>query len=240
VNILALIPARGGSKGLAGKNIRKLMGHPLIAYSIKAATDSRLINRIIVSTDNLEIANISKQYGAEVPFIRPDEFAQDMSTDLEVFNHALKWLNENESYSPDFIVQLRPTSPVRYVEELDDCIQKLIDSDADSLRIITPSPCTPYKMWTIYDLNGELSPLLNIEGVKEPYNEPRQRLPKTYWQVGSLDVIRTSSLLSTGSLSGDKILGHIIPNEQAIDIDNINDFNKAEAFIGKFKSVKFD
>ncbi len=113
MKILAIIPARGGSKGLKNKNILPLLGHPLIAYSIKASLDSKRINRVIVSTDSKEIAVVAKQYGAEVPFMRPAEIAQDMSTDMEMFLHALGWLKKNEDYVPDIIVHLRPTSPVR-------------------------------------------------------------------------------------------------------------------------------
>lgn len=240
MEILAIIPARGGSKGLPNKNILPLLNHPLISYSIKAALDSNLINRVIVSTDSNTIAEISIKYGAEVPFIRPDEFAQDLSTDLEVFTHAIKWLEENENYKPDVIVQLRPTSPIRKARLIDDCIIKLINSNADSLRIVTPSPITPYKMWKIEDESKPLIPLLTIEGVKEPFNEPRQRLPKTYWQIGTLDVIKTNIILDKKSMSGESILPHIVENEWAIDIDEIQSFIKAGEVILSDNFVKFD
>jgi CMP-N,N'-diacetyllegionaminic acid synthase len=240
LKILALIPARGGSKGLPFKNIKPLLGHPLISYSIKLANDSNFINRTIVSTDCEDIAKIGRQYGAEAPFLRPAEISGDLNTDMEVFMHTLNWLKVNEEYVPDFIVQLRPTSPIRFVNEVDECIGKLIDSDADSLRIITPAPCTPYKMWTLDATGDNIQPLLKIAGVEEPYNLPRQGLPKVYWQVGTLDVIRTSSMLANNSLSGSNILGHIIPNELSVDIDNLGDFKRAEEIITQFKSIRFD
>ena len=113
MEILAIIPARGGSKSIPRKNIRPLAGHPLIAYSIAAGRQSRLVTRTIVSTDDEEIAAVARQYGAETPFLRPAEFAQDNTTDFPVFTHALGWLKEHEGYQPDIIVQLRPTSPIR-------------------------------------------------------------------------------------------------------------------------------
>lgn len=239
MKVLAIIPARGGSKGLKNKNILPLLGHPLIAYSIRAGLESKKINRVIVSTDSSEIASVAKQYGAEIPFLRPAAYAQDMSTDMEVFVHALDWLKTNEGYVPDILVQLRPTSPVRNVEEIDACIEKLLSSQADSLRIVTPAPCTPYKMWSVDEITGVMEPLLKLDAVKEPYNEPRQRLPKVYWQVGTLDVIRTSTITEKLSLSGDVILSHIIPNELSVDIDDISGFKKAEQVITMHDCVKF-
>lgn len=231
MNIIAIIPARGGSKGLPNKNIRLLIEHPLIAYSIKAATTSKYITRTIVSTDSPEIAQIAQTYGAEIPFIRPEAIAGDFSTDLEVFQHALNWLAEHENYRPDLVVQLRPTSPVRQVGIIDRCIQKLIDSTADSLRVVTESPITPYKMWTIEEENKPMTPLLQLDSIDEPYNQPRQKLPKTYWQIGMLDVIRTNIITTQNSMSGKNILPHIVSNEFAVDIDDIESFIKAEKTI---------
>src|SRR5512144_1887099 len=111
--ILALIPARGGSKGIPRKNIRSFAGHPLIAYSIAAGLRSSMVNRVIVSTDDEEIAAVACQYGAEVPFLRPAEYAQDQTLDLPVFQHVIDWFAEHENYRPDVVVQLRPTSPIR-------------------------------------------------------------------------------------------------------------------------------
>lgn len=224
---------------MINKNILPLLGHPLIAYSIKAGLDAVKIDRVIVSTDSAEIAAIAKSYGAEVPFMRPARFAQDMSTDMEVFKHALDWLGNNEEYVPDILVQLRPTSPVRFAAEIDLCIDKLISSNADSLRIVTPAPCTPYKMWRVNESDGLMEPLLKDENIKEPFNEPRQRLPKVYWQVGTLDVIRTSSIREKNSLSGNNILSHIISNELSVDIDDMIGFKKAEQVILHNHCVQF-
>lgn len=240
MNVLAIIPARGGSKGLPNKNILPLLGHPLIAYSIKAAQASKYITRVIVSTDSDSIAAAALEYGAEVPFKRPDEFAQDLSTDLEVFQHALKWLKENEGYVPDYVIQLRPTSPVRPSTIIDECIDRMLrNPQADSLRIVTPSPITPYKMWTVKDEEQPMKPLLSIEGVDEPYNEPRQRLPKVYWQIGTLDVIKPSVITEDSSMSGKVIMPHVVEHTFAVDIDDLAGFKKAEEVISANDCIKF-
>lgn len=238
-DVLAIIPARGGSKGLPHKNIRLLAGHPLIAYSIKAALDCPVISQVIVSTDSEQIARIAKSYGAKIPFIRPAEYAQDLSTDLDVFNHTLQWLEKHENYAPDLVVQLRPTSPVRFKNDLENCIQKLQNSDADSLRIVTPAFNNPFKMWMIDDHNKPMKPLLNPDLTSETYNQPRQNLPQIYWQTGTLDVIRTQVIREKKSMSGKIILPYLIEQKFAVDIDDIESFNRAEEMIKKFDCIKF-
>src|SRR3972149_1828506 len=123
--VLAVVQARGGSKSIPGKNIRSLAGHPLIAYSIAAGLAAQSVTRLIVSTDSQEIAEIARQYGAEVPFLRPPELAQDDSPDLPLFQHALRWLEDHEDYRPDVVVQLRPTSPLRPVGLIDEAVEAL-------------------------------------------------------------------------------------------------------------------
>lgn len=233
MEILAVIPARGGSKGLTRKNTLPLAGHPLIAYSIRAAQDARLITRIIVNTDAQYIISEAKKYGAEIPFVRPDELAGDFTTDLEVFVHTLKWLKENENYIPDYVVQLRPTSPVRPVGIVDACIKKLIESDADSIRVVTKAPVTPYKMWRVENENQAMTPLLALPNVQEPFNQPRQKLPEVYWQIGCLDVIRTTVISEQHSMSGKRILPYIVPQQFAVDIDDWESFEKAARIIAQ-------
>src|SRR5512140_1055395 len=125
--VLAIIPARGGSKGIPRKNIRDFAGYPLIAYSIAAGLQAKSVTRVIVSTDDQEIAAVARQCGAETPFLRPAEFAQDTSTDLPLFQHALAWLAEHEGYHPDVVVQLRPTSPIRPPTLVDEAVRLLLD-----------------------------------------------------------------------------------------------------------------
>ncbi len=239
-NVLAIVQARGGSKGLPNKNLLPLAGHPLVAYSVKAALETPSITRTIISTDSEAIAEAAQKYGAEVPFIRPAEFAQDLSTDFEVFTHALNWLWENEGYRPDLVVQLRPTSPIRSVYHMEEAIQKMLNTlTADSLRMITPAPITPYKMWLYDEAASTMQPLLQHSSLPEPYNEPRQKLPPVYWQIGTLDVIRPYVILEKKSMSGYPILPYVLPFDYAVDIDDINSFRKAEEVMQRLECVKF-
>jgi len=218
--VLALIPARGGSKGIPRKNIRNFAGAPLIAYSIAAGLQSQYVTRVIVSTDDEEIAAVAREWGAETPFLRPAEFAQDDTTDLPVFQQALAWLAEHEDYHPDFVVQLRPTSPVRPLNLIDEAIELMLTNpQADCVRGVVPSMQNPFKMWQIEPDSRQLKPLLSLPNIKEPYNAPRQELPKTYWQTGHVDVIRASTILEKGSLTGEVILPVLIDPRYTVDID---------------------
>ena len=235
--VLAIIPARGQSKGLPGKNLRLLDGHPLIAYSIAAGVQARLVNRVICSTDSLEIANVAKKYGAEVPFMRPKALAMDDSPDIDFFTHAIDTLGKT-GYRPDIIVQLRPTDPIRRTDLVDDGIQLMIDNPkADSVRTITEPHHSPYKMWTINE-SGHLDPLLTVENVSEPFNLPRQQLPKVWWHIGVLDIVRTDVVTSTNSLSGTKILPLMVDRHSSSDIDTLADFHRAEELISNTTCVK--
>jgi N-acylneuraminate cytidylyltransferase len=226
--VLAVIPARGGSKGIPRKNIRDFAGYPLIAYSIAAALHAESVTRVIVSTDDAEIAEIARQFGAEVPFMRPADLAEDNTTDLPVFKHALSWLVENENYQPDLVMQLRPTSPVRPVGLLDEAVALLLDHpEADSVRGVVPAGQNPHKMWQVGE-NGQMQPLLSVEGIAEPYNAPRQQLPPVYWQTGHIDVIRPEVILEKGSMSGDVILPVFIDPVFTVDIDNLRDWARSE------------
>ena len=230
--ILALIPARGGSKGIPRKNIRLFVGYPLIAWSIAAAKQSALVTRIIVSTDDEEIAAVAREWGAETPFLRPSEFAQDKTTDLPVFEHALKWLEEVEGYRPDVVIQLRPTSPIRPQTMLDDAIRILLEhDDADCVRGVVPAGQNPFKMWRFNGEGKPLKPLLEVDGIAEPYNAPRQILPPVYWQTGHIDAIRVSTIINKKSLTGDVIYPLLIDPKYTVDIDTLPDWAKYEAVV---------
>jgi N-acylneuraminate cytidylyltransferase len=224
--ILALIPARGGSKGIPRKNIRDFAGYPLLAWSIAAGLKAELVTRVIVSTDDDEIAAVACEYGAETPFRRPKVFAQDDTTDLPVFEHALEWLKENEGYVPEVVVQLRPTSPIRPNGLVDNAIRKLLEHpEADCVRGIVSAGQNPHKMWRLPE--GENSPmknLLDVDGIAEPYNAPRQSLPPVYWQTGHIDAIRADSILKKRSLTGDLIYPLVIDSRFTVDIDNLSDW----------------
>ena len=225
--VLAIVQARGGSKSLPRKNIRSFAGHPLIAYSIAAALAAKKVSRLIVSTDDDEIAAIAQTYGAAVPFLRPLELAQDHSCDLTLFQHALHWLEEHEGYKPDMVVQLRPTSPLRPVELIDQAIDKLLHyPEVDCVRSVTPPNQNPYKMWRDGE-DGLLKPLMTGE-FDEPYNMPRQHLPKVYWQTGHIDVIRSKTISFKNSMTGDKVLPILVDRLYCVDIDNEDDWIYAE------------
>ena len=228
--ILALIPARGGSKGIPRKNIRNFAGYPLIAWSIAAAKQSELVTRIIVSTDDDEIAAVAREWGAETPFLRPAELAQDKTTDLPVFEHALEWLEVNEDYRPEITIQLRPTSPIRPKGMLDHAIHILLEhDDADCVRGIVPAGQNPFKMWRFDGQNKPMKSLLTVDGIAEPYNAPRQILPPVYWQTGHIDAIRVSTIKKKHSLTGDVIYPLVIDPRYTVDIDNLSDWAKYEA-----------
>lgn len=230
--VLAVIPARGGSKGIPRKNIRSFAGYPLIAYSIAAGLKSSLVTRTIVSTDDEEIAAVARQYGAEVPFLRPPELAQDHTLDLPVFRHVLSWLKQNEGYCPDVVVQLRPTSPLRPPACVDDAVRLLLDNPhADSVRGVVPAGQNPHKMWRVDAVTGRMTPLLSVEGVAEPYNAPRQTLPPVYWQTGHIDAIRPSVILERNSMSGTHILALMIDPRYTVDIDTLFDWQRYEYLV---------
>jgi YrbI family 3-deoxy-D-manno-octulosonate 8-phosphate phosphatase len=227
VEILAIIPARGGSKGIPRKNIKPLAGYPLIAYSIAAGLRSRSVTRTIVSTDDPEIAEIARAQGADVPFMRPADLAADDTQDLPVFQHALSWLEEAEGYHPELVVQLRPTSPFRPPDLIDRAVKILLDDpQATSVRGVVPSKQNPYKMWKVPS-GAKMVPLLD-EGLLEPYNMPRQSLPATFWQTGHIDVIRTE-VIQAGSMSGDAIYACQVDPVFSVDLDNLLDWERAEA-----------
>jgi len=230
--ILALIPARGGSKGIPRKNIRDFAGFPLISWSIAAGLQAKSVSRVIVSTDDEEIASVAREYGAEVPFLRPSEFAQDRSPDLPTFEHALKWLEDIEGYKPDIVVQLRPTSPIRPSDMVDSAIEILIkNTDADSVRGVVPAAQNPYKMWHFHGYDKPLTPLMNVEGIAEPYNAPRQILPAAYWQTGHIDAIRTTTITRKNSLTGKVVYPLVIDPRYTVDIDTPADWEKYETLV---------
>lgn len=228
---LALIPARGGSKSIPHKNLRPLAGFPLIAYSIAAARAAQSVTRVIVSTDDPQIAAVARRYGAETPFERPAEFAQDATPDLPVFQHALRWLEAHEAYCPDVVVQLRPTSPFRRAHHIDAAIFRLLERpDADSVRTVCVPFQNPFKMWTIA-ADGLMQPLIQLPGIAEPYNMPRQALPEAYWQTGYVDAAWRDTILEKNSMTGTRILPLIMAPSEWIDIDSLDDWRRAERLL---------
>ena len=231
-DVLAIIPARGGSKGIPRKNIRDFAGYPLIAYSIAAGLQAKSVTRVIVSTDDEEIAEVARQWGADTPFLRPAEYAQDNSTDLPLFQHALKWLAEREDYRPEVVVQLRPTSPLRPHDCVDRAVSTLLaHPDADSVRGVVPAGQNPHKMWRLTGQDAPMKNLLDVPGLDEPYNAPRQSLPAIYWQTGHIDAVRVETILNKGSMSGKRIYPLVIDARYTVDIDNLADWARYEALV---------
>ncbi len=226
--VLALIPACGGSKGIPRKNIRPFAGHPLIAYSIAAALQAETVTRVIVSTDDQEIAEVARHWGAEVPFLRPAELAADRTTDLPVFQHALNWLAEHGNYHPEIILHLHATSPVRPRGFIDQAVRLLQEHpEAECVRSVVSPGQNPYKMWQIEPQSGCMIPLLTVPGISEPYNTPRQLLPAVYLQTGHVNAIRPAAILQ-GSMTGKGILPMMIDARYEVDMDTLADWERGE------------
>lgn len=222
--IIALIPARSGSKSLPHKNIKLYKDKPLIAHSIEQALQSKFINDVFVSTDSEQYSIISKKYGAKVPFLRPIEISGDNSTDFEFINHFL----ENIDKKPDIIVQLRPTFPNRKIEEIDKAIDSYLENmnNYDSLRSVIPLDKSAFKMYSI--MNHTLVPFSNISVEEdEPYNCGRQLLGTTYLHNGYIDIMKKETILNKKSVSGSIILPFVMNENENDDIDTIDDWNKS-------------
>ena len=230
MKIIALIPARSGSKGLPNKNIKKLAGKPLVAYSISAGIKSKLIDRVIVSTDSDEYASISKDYGAEVPFIRPNKYSGDKSTDYDFVKHLLDWLADNEGNTPDYIVHLRPTTPLRDPSVLDNSIEKFMNNvEATSLRSAHEMPETAYKQFELEDKYFKTICTGSFD--LDNANNSRQSFPETYSPNGYVDILRTSHILENHLLHGNQVMGYI--TGFAIEVDTTDDFAFLEWQINK-------
>ena len=227
MNILAIIPARSGSKSVAHKNIRMIQGKPMLSYSIEHAKKSKYINRIILSTDSEEYAELGKKYGAEVPFLRPSEYASDTSLDIDAFFHCLNYLKDKDDYMADIVVQLRPTYPIRDIADIDAMIKiLLVNTGFDSVRSIAPAKEIPYKMWHKQE-DGSITPILT--DIKEAYNMPRQQLPRIFYQNACIDVVRGNIILKQHSMSGNHIYGYEM--RKNYDIDTEEEFKIAEEYI---------
>ena len=235
---IAYIPVRGGSKGVPKKNIHPLGGYPLIAYTIAAAKLSKHISRIIVSTDSEEIAEIAVLYGAEVPFIRPAEYAQDLSPDRGHFLHAMNWFKENEGEVPEYWVHLRATTPLRDPHVLDEAIQKILkDSESTSLRSGHPAPESPCK-WFKRDNRGYFIGNCPEDKRPEYYNLPRQLFPPVYIPDGYVDIMKASYVLNSDNLNGSKMIGFSSPH--CYEVDTLEELEMIEFQLKKKGSPLLD
>ena len=230
VKILGIIPARGGSRGIPWKNIAPFSGKPLIYYTIKTAKKSRLLDAVIVSTDDPRIARIARSLGVDVPFLRPKRFARHTSPDTEFLKHALGWLEKHRGWRPDIVVNLRPTAPLRTAEDIDSVLALMQETGCDSVRTVSPpNPYNPFKMWTfIAGGRGIMKPLLPTAHYRTHGTDvPRQLLPEVHWQNGLVDATR-AKFIRRGVVYGPDIRGVITDPRKAVDLDEPKDLKRAE------------
>lgn len=234
-NILGVITARGGSKGIPGKNIKKLGNKPLVYYTIAVASKSKLINHLIVSTDSVEIANVCIGFGANVPFMRPSELAGDSVQHLPVIQHAIATYEALNNLIIDYVVILQPTSPFRTVEDIDETLNKLIMTKADSAVTIVevPSSAHPIKIKKIEGGFVKDYSVLEVEGIR------RQDLPVAYRRSAAVYSMRRDLIMKENKLYGEKIVGYIVPPERSIDIDYPVDWVQAEYMLAELNKKGF-
>ena len=231
---IAIIPARSGSKGVPDKNIRSLDGWPLIAYSIQVGLLAKNIDRVIVSTDSERYAAIAKEYGAEVPFLRPAEISVDFSTDYECVKHALDWLNDSGSEIPEYIVHLRPTTPLREPVIVSDAVEALRkDKEATALRSVHEMSETAYKCFCVE--SSRLVTLVNGSSDLEEVNNARQAFPKTYHGNGYVDVLRSEFILKHGKIHGDRVIAYV--TDVTHEVDSETDFDYITYQIARDKTL---
>ena len=235
MEVLAIIPARGGSRGIPRKNLVDVAGKPLIAHSIQHALDASLVTRVVVSTEDEEIGDVGLRFGAEVPFPRPAELADHHVLDHPVFEHVLLELDRTEGYEADIVVHLRPTAPLRKKGWIDAAVQLLVDHpDADSLRSVSRPAMHPYRVFRI-DAEGYLDPIMKHEH-EQPYLLRRQDLPDMYYYNCVIDVTRPSTILIQKSMTGKKILPFIMDAEEAFDVDSPRDIEIVRLYAETFES----
>lgn len=223
--MIAIIPARGGSKGLPGKNIKLLNGIPLIAYTIKAAINAKAVTRVIVSTDSEEIADVSGKFGAEVPFMRPDHLASDTSAAIDTYLYTIQELERTENISINEIMILLPTSPLRTAEDINKAVELFKGKNADSVISYTEEhhPIS----WHKY-LNDQLK----FEDIFPPNIKNRQELKTSYYPNGSIYIFK-KTILVQGIYYSENSYAHLMPRNRSVDIDSMEDFEYAEFLIKK-------
>jgi len=227
---LAIIPARGGSKGLPGKNIKELCGKPLIAWSIEAGLKSKYLDEVVVSTDYQDIADIAKSYGASVPFLRPDFLASDTATSFDAVKHTIDYYKNELGKEFDYIVLLEPTSPLREVSDIDNAIKKLLDSKANSIVGISKTEDQNPAFLIEKDKNNFISGYEN----KDMKVLRRQDIRDVYFFEGSVYVSKTDVLLNKKTFYHDKTIGYEVPKWKSLEIDDIYDFIMIETIM-KYK-----
>lgn len=229
-DVVAVIPARAGSKGVVDKNIKLLAGQPLIAYSIAAARLASSIDRIVVSTNSEVYASIARDYGAEVPFLRPDDISGDTSTDYDFVRHLLDWMLSNEGNMPKYLVHLRPTTPLREENYIDAAINRIKKTgSATALRSVHEMSESAYKT---FEIEGDyLKSVGSNSFALDTFNDPRQRFEKTYQANGYVDVIKTAYVVENNKLHGDHVIAFVTPRVE--EVDTVDDFDYLEYLVAK-------
>ena len=231
---VGIIPARGGSKSVPRKNLKRLGGLPLTAHSIMSARAARELDRLLVSTDDLEIAAVAREYGAEVPFLRPAEIAADDTPDLPVFQHALQWLAEHGRYEPEFVIHLRPTQPFRPPELIDRVVRLLREKDIDCVKSLVPVEQHPHKMWKL-DASGRPQPFLDTPLWRRIGPDcARQMLEPVYWSAGLVDGIRSETILA-GSTIGERVDALMVDEQLCAELDTPHHFIIAEVMLKQLR-----
>jgi CMP-N,N'-diacetyllegionaminic acid synthase len=233
-DVVAVIPARAGSKGVIDKNIKLLVDQPLIAYSIAAARMANSIDRVIVSTDSKVYADIARDYKAEAPFLRPIEISGDTSTDYDFVRHLLDWMLSNQGGMPEYVVHLRPTTPLREIHYIDSAIDSIKKNIyATALRSVHEMSESAYKSFEIErDL---LKPIGSNSFDLDAFNKPRQSFSKTYQPNGYVDVLKTSYIIENKKLHGDHVIPFITPH--VVEVDTVDDFEYLEYQVQKDSTI---
>ena len=239
MNVLGIIPARGGSKRVLNKNTRDLAGKPLISYTIESALKSNRIDRLIVSTDDREIANVADKYGVEVPFLRPDHLAKDDTPDQPVFQHALKMLKKQDGYEPDIVLNLRPTTPLKTSYTIDKVIKKIKEKNADIVRTMSPVEGVNHPYWMYKRSNDGQATSFMMEVNIDIYYQS-QLLPKVFRINGVVDAYSYLTVMNGNILRGENMYSIITPDEESVDIDTEFDFTICEALINNVRNKKIN
>jgi CMP-N,N'-diacetyllegionaminic acid synthase len=238
MNVIAIIPARSGSKSIKDKNLVQIHGYPLLAYSIAAAKLSKKVDRVILSTDSEKYAEIGHKYGADVPFIRPSEFSTDTSTDRDFMFHAMQWFQKNESKVPEFWVHLRPTTPLRDPVHIDYAIERIqSDSTATALRSAHPCSESPFK-WFRKNEGGYLTSLTSEETSLDRFNLPRQSYPDVFIPDGYVDVLKASFVMNTNLFHGNRVIAYVSP--VCTEVDSLEELELLDYQITKKGSPLLD
>ena len=230
--ILGVIPARGGSKGIPGKNLHEISGKPLIQYTIEASKDSKFLSEFIISTDSEEIANFSRSIGGDVPFIRPDRLSTDKALSLPVVLHALEFMESYIGKKYDIVVMLQPTTPLRHYKDIDSAINILLGGQADSVISVTEvGGYHPLRMKRIKD--GRLINYID-QGIEDM--RPRQELPPVYIRNGAIYAAYREVLVENNSFSGKDCYAYKMPAERSVNIDTLDDLTLAKKYINNYKN----